>query len=104
MLSTNKLLANLFLSDATAGDVIREHRARVAIEEEARQEKRRAAQAEQCESSSTPEARVRAWEKIHGLRLPSDNAHPVVTLIAAQTHLSIAEVRQEQAARKAALG
>lgn len=75
-------------SASAAEDIIRDHRARVAIEEETRIVKRLAAQAEQCETSTTPEARIRAWEKLHELRLPSDAGHPIVTIIALATHLS----------------
>jgi hypothetical protein len=78
---------------------MREHRARVAIEEETRIAKRLAAQAEQCESSTTPEARIRAWERLHELRLPSDAAHPIISIIALATHLTVAEVWQVQQAR-----
>ena len=96
----------LFVRDypvtSTAVDIMRDHRARIAIEEETRVAKRVAAQAEQCEGSTTPEARIRAWEKLHELRLPSDAAHPIVTIVALVTHLTIAEVWQVQQARHAA--
>jgi len=85
-------------------DAIQEHRARVAFEEETRQEQRRAAQAEQSALSSAPQIRVRAWEKLHGLRLPSSATHPILTVIAAQTNLTLAEVRAEQLVRKAKRG
>jgi len=101
MFSTSMLFARDYPSNTTGADIIREHRARVAIEEEARIEKRRAAQAEQRASSSAPDARIRAWEKLHGLRLPADAAHPIVVVIATETLLTVAEVRQEQCARKA---
>ncbi len=85
---------------STAVDVMRDHRARLAIEEETRHVKRLAAQAEQCESSTAPEARICAWEKLHALRLPSDAGHPIVTIVALATHLTVAEVWQVQQARK----
>jgi hypothetical protein len=100
MLSTATFFAKDYPSNTTAIDIIREHRARVALEEEERREKRRAAQAEQHDSSSTPDVRIRVWEKLHGLRLPADAAHPILVLIAAQTHLSVAEIQQEQCVRK----
>lgn len=87
-------------STTTSADIMREHRARVAIEEETRIEKRRAAQAEQCADSTTPQARIRAWERLHGLRMPSDATHPIVVVIATETHLTIDEIRHEQQARK----
>jgi len=85
-------------------DIIRAHRARVAVEADERMEKRREEQAEQFASSSTPEMRIRAWEKVHGLRLPLSAAHTIVALVAMETHLTIAEVWAEQHARRAAHG
>ncbi len=95
-----------FVRDYPAGtnaaDIIRDHRARVAIEADERMEKRRTEQAEQCASDSTPQMRIRAWEKVHGLRLPLDAAHAIVALVANETHLTVAEVWEEQSARRAA--
>ena len=102
MLSTFKLFARDYPPSTTAANIIQDHRARIAIEAEARMEKRREEQAEQSASSSTPEARIRAWEKVHGLRLPSNAAHPIIRVVATETHLTVAEVRQEQSARQAA--
>jgi hypothetical protein len=100
MLSTSRPVAHNYPPSTTAADVIREHRARLAIEADARIEKLRAGQAEQCASSSTPETRIRAWEKVHGLRLPLNAAHPIVAVVAAETHLTVGEVQQEQRARR----
>jgi hypothetical protein len=70
MLSTFNVFPHDYAPREAAADIIRDHRARVAIEAEARMEKRRVEQAEQCASSSAPKTRIRAWEKVHGLRLP----------------------------------
>lgn len=102
MFSTSRVFARDYPPSASAVDIIRDHRARVAIEADARMEKRRAEQEEQRASSSTPEARIRAWEKVHGLRLPLDADHPIVTVVAIETHLTVHEVQQEQHTRKAA--
>jgi hypothetical protein len=102
MFSTSMPFAVDYPPRTSAADIIRDHRVRVAIEADARLERRRAEQAEQRESSSTPEARIRAWEKVHGLRLPLDAAHAIVAIIATETHLTVAEVREEQCARKTA--
>jgi hypothetical protein len=99
MLSTSMRFAGDYPS---AADIIRDHRARVAVETVARMEKRRAEHAEQSASDSAPEMRIRAWEKVHGLRLPSSATHPIVAIVATETHLTVDEVRQEQSARKAA--
>jgi hypothetical protein len=29
--------------------------------------------------------RIRAWEKVHGLRMPADSAHPILEVIAGDT-------------------
>src|SRR6476661_2641677 len=102
MLSTSMLFARDYPTGSAAANIIQEHRARVAIEAAERVEKRRAEQAEQCASSSAPEMRIRVWEKVHGLRLPLDAAHPIVAVVATETHLTLDEVRKEQRARKAA--
>jgi hypothetical protein len=102
MLSTPRLFARDYPPSGTAADIIREHRARVAIEAAERLEKRRVEQAEQSASASTAEARIRAWEKVHGLRLPLEASHAIVELVATETHLTVAEVWEEQRARAAA--
>jgi hypothetical protein len=102
MPSTFSVFASDYPPKETAADIIRDHRARVAIEAGERMEKRRVEQAEQCASSSTPETRIRAWEKVHGLRLPLNAAHPIVSVVATETHLTVAEVQEEQRARAAA--
>jgi hypothetical protein len=102
MPKTAKLFSQDFLFNLTSTELMREHRARVALEDEARNEKRRLGEAEQSATSSAPEIRVRVWEKIHGLALPADTMHPLVNVIATQTHLTVAEVQHEQLVRKAA--
>jgi len=86
----------------TAGDIIRDHLSRLAVEEKIRAETRRLEQAELCLSSNSPAARIRAWEKMHGLRFPLNATHPILQVIASATHLTLAEVRQEQHTRMAA--
>ncbi len=85
-----------------AADVIRDYRARLAVEEHERAQRRRSVQAEQYLSSNPPATRIRAWEKVHGLRLPSNSTHPILQAIAIATHLSLADVQQEQLTRRAA--
>jgi hypothetical protein len=102
MYSTSSLFARDYPPSGSPADIIRDHRARVALEAAERLERRRVEQAQQSASASTPEARIRAWEKVHGLRLPSNAAHPIVAVVAIETHLTVAEVRQEQRTRSAA--
>jgi hypothetical protein len=72
---------------------------RQAQEERERAHRRRQGLAEQSSDLNSPEVRIRAWEKLHGLRLPSDPAHPILDVVAISTHLTLAQVQDEQRAR-----
>jgi hypothetical protein len=85
----------------TASELIKDHRARVAIEERQRAEQRELELAEQRSTHNTPEVRIRTWEKVHGLQMPSDSMHPILDVIAMGTHLTLADVQEEQRARSA---
>jgi hypothetical protein len=74
---------------------------RFAYEEQQREEKRHRELAEQRSDTNTPDVRIRAWENLHGLRLPSDPDHPILDVIAVSTRLTLAQVREEQGARAA---
>ena len=74
---------------------------RLAQVELERAEKRRIDLAEQSRDINSPEARIRIWERIHALRMPSDPAHPVLEVIALSTRLTLEEVREEQRSRAA---
>ena len=87
-------------SRPSANDALTDYRARLALAEEERAERRRLDLDEQRSSANSPAVRIRAWEKVHGLRMPSDTAHPILAVIAADTGLSLSEVRGEQQARR----
>jgi hypothetical protein len=74
---------------------------RMALREREREERHRLALAEQSAIDNTPGMRIRAWERVHDLRMPSDPEHPILTLIAEKTGLTRAQVREEQSARRA---
>ena len=74
---------------------------RLAHEEFERTEKRRQELAEQRSDLNPPEVRIRTWERIHQLRMPSDPAHPILDVIAVSTRLTLEEVREEQRMRAA---
>jgi hypothetical protein len=74
-------------------------RTRSEIEEEERANQRRLELAVQRSELNPPDVRIRAWEKLHGLRLPSDTSHPILDVIAVGTRLTLAEVQAEQRAR-----
>jgi hypothetical protein len=74
-------------------------RARSELEEEERAHQKRLELAVQRSELNPPDVRIRAWEKVHGLRLPSDSAHPMLNVIAVGTRLTLAEIHAEQRAR-----
>lgn len=60
------------------------------------------AQRERIEQScelNTPATRISAWERLHRLTLPRGSAHSVLNVVAAATHLSLEQVREEQRRR-----
>ena len=82
-----------------AAETITEFRDRRAHEENERAELRRANMAEISSDLNCAERRISAWEKMHGLRMPSDRNHPVLEAIAAATQLTLADVQNEQQRR-----
>lgn len=44
--------------------------------------------------------RVRAWERLYQVRLPSDPAHAVLAIVARQTELALADVLEVQRQRE----
>lgn len=85
----------------TTLELLADHRERIALEEEERA-RNRTSQFEELRSevNSAP-VRICAWEKMHGLRLPSDPAHPILRVIASTTGISLSCLREEQRARRA---
>lgn len=80
-------------------EILTAYRARLAVEEDARAYQKRLDLEEQRSDMNTPEVRIRAWEKVHGLRLPLDSSHPILDVIVLGTRLTLAEVQAEQRAR-----
>jgi hypothetical protein len=86
----------------SAGDgVLLDYRERRAMEALERAAVKQQHQAEQSSASNSADLRIRAWERVHQLRMPSTPLHPVLQVIAVATQLSIAEVRYEQQLRSA---
>ena len=89
-------------TERTAGDeLLSDYRTRRALEESERAEQKRADSAEQYSAVNSAEHRIRAWEKVHQLRMPSDPLHPALAAIATATQLTLEEIRNEQALRAA---
>ena len=101
MATTSTPFANDTAPHRNAGDLSNDYRARRALEEEERAQRRRIDLEEQRSDLNPPKVRIRAWEKVHGLRLPTDSTHPILEVIAGDTRLTLADVREEQQARAA---
>jgi hypothetical protein len=82
-------------------ELVRTHAERIALEELERAQRRRLELAEQRSDLNPPDVRIRAWEKLHALRLPRDPGHPVLIVVAISTGLTLSQVRAEQSARVA---
>ena len=80
-------------------EILADYRQRRAMEELERAEMKRVDLAEQHSAVNSVDVRIRAWEKAHGLRMPSDPKHRVLHAIAAATQLSLADVLNEQGLR-----
>jgi hypothetical protein len=81
------------------GELNADYRARLAMEQLHAEERRKAELLELTEISNDPQARIRAWERTHGLTLPRAAAHPVLSSIAAATRLTLEQVHEEQKRR-----
>jgi hypothetical protein len=82
-----------------SAETVAELRKRRADEENERAESRRANLAQLASDLNCAEHRICAWEKMHGLRMPSDSEHPVLAAIATATRLTLADVQYEQRRR-----
>jgi hypothetical protein len=98
---TSWLMATDTAPRPSATELIQSHRARIALQEAERVQQRREDLEAQHSDRNPPDVRIRMWEKLHGLRLPSDESHPILDVIAVGTRLSLDEVRDEQRARVA---
>jgi hypothetical protein len=54
----------------------------------------------QISVDNAPDERIRIWERLHALRLPSAADHPLIVVIAAQTQLTVRAVKDEQQRRR----
>jgi len=85
-----------------AGEPSSEFRERLARQQAATLERRQQALIEQASALNSPQARIRIWEQLHAITLPRDAAHRLIGVIAAQTGLTAAQIREEQQQRAAA--
>jgi hypothetical protein len=88
-------------------DLLSDYRERRALEESERAEQKRVECAEQSSTLNSADLRIRAWEKVHQLRMPADPLHPALAAIATATQLTLEDIQNEQrlrAARRASAG
>ena len=96
------MLSGSNMSDHIAvkpGENVADFRARIAQDQAEAMERRQRELAEQVSDANTPSARIRIWERLHQISLPRNPAHRVLGVIAANTGLSIEQVRAEQRQR-----
>jgi hypothetical protein len=74
-------------------------RARLVHQQTEAAERRRMDLAEQSSRLKTAEERIRIWERIHEVTLPKDPAHRLVEIIATNTGVTDADIREEQQRR-----
>jgi hypothetical protein len=86
---------------APVDDLTTDFRARLVQHQAETAERRRFDLAEQSSKLKTAEERIRIWERLHEVTLPRDPAHRLVDIIAANTGLTAADVREEQRRRVA---
>jgi acyl-CoA reductase-like NAD-dependent aldehyde dehydrogenase len=87
---------------ATPGeDLTTDFRARQIHQQAETAERRKLDLAEQSSKLKSAEERIRIWERLHEVILPKDPAHRLVDIIAADTGLTIADIRDEQGRRAA---
>jgi hypothetical protein len=85
-----------------AGELIADYRARLAHEQAEVQQRRQAELAEQVSIRNMPSERIRVWERLHGLPLPRNPTHKLLSVIAAETDLQLEQVQEEQRVRLSA--
>lgn len=85
----------------TGSSLISEHRDRVIHEQAEAAQRRQRDLLEQTSMKHPAQVRIRIWEQLHQMALPSDPAHQLLGVIAAQTDLSVEQVAREQQRRAA---
>ena len=87
------------VSSMNPGELASDYRVRIVEERAEADERRRIELLDLSATTNPPEARIRAWERAHGLTLPRAESHPVLNSVAAATRLTLEQVREEQRRR-----
>lgn len=85
-----------FAHGTPSTELLRTHAEMLAAEAEVFAAKRRLELDALCSDLKTPEERIRAWERVHGLTLPRDPNHRILGRIALKTGLTLEEVQAVQ--------
>lgn len=85
-----------------AGEPTADFRERLARQQAQAAERRQQALTEQASALNSPQVRIRIWEQLHAIELPRSTAHRLISIIAANTGLTIAQIREEQQQRAVA--
>jgi hypothetical protein len=80
--------------------VVIDHRARLERAQHEAAERRTKALIDLRSPDNSPALRVRAWERLYQVRLPKDPAHAVLSIVARQTELALADVLEVQRQRE----
>jgi hypothetical protein len=80
-------------------DPTMDFRSRLVHQQAENAERRKHDLAEQSSRLKTPEERIRIWERLHEVGLPRDPEHRLIGIIAVDTGLAVADVRDEQRRR-----
>jgi hypothetical protein len=84
------------------GETQADYRERMTLLQAEALERRQKELGEQRSPLNSPADRIRIWERLHQLSLPRSPSHRLISVIAANTGLSLEEVRVEQRARATA--
>jgi hypothetical protein len=89
------------LAPPRAGESQADYRERMIVLQAEALERRQKQLGEQRSPLNSPADRIRIWERLHQLTLPRNPSHHLIAVIAANTGLSLEEVRLEQRERAA---
>ena len=90
-------------SNNGGGEPMLDYRERLERDRRDAEERRERQRSDQRSTDRSPEQRVAAWERLHGLRLPNAAEHPILQVVARQTGLSLDDIRNVQSERAAAV-
>jgi hypothetical protein len=82
-------------------EIVAEHKERIAAQHRAEQADKEVQLSRQRSVDTPPATRIALWESRHGLAMPRDSNHPLISLIALGTGLKLEQVLAEHHRRYA---